>query len=112
MMRDAAHPDVAKVLRAYCPKNVALMRELAAATEPDDDGAVMWLCLGLPMLGWAPAARGLMRRVLPPSTTIDERRADREGRNEDLIRTIRSSGDESLDKTALENDARSRSRHN
>ena len=31
------HPDVAKVLRAYCPKNVVLMRELVAITNPHDD---------------------------------------------------------------------------
>ena len=57
------------------------MGELAAVVKPEDDEAIMWLSLGLPMLGWAPAARGLMERNLPATASIDEWLADRIPRN-------------------------------
>ena len=60
IFKEGLHPDVARVLQAYCPKNVVFMRELVATLDPADDEAIMCLCLGPPMLGWAPSARGLM----------------------------------------------------
>ena len=74
-------PDAARVLRAYACKKIAFMREIAAVAHPEDDGSAMLLALGLPMLGWAPPARGLMQRDIEPTTTIAEFMADRGPRN-------------------------------
>ena len=63
---DLVHPLIGKVLRAYTDKNVATMRELWFITQPPDYSAVAALCVGLPMLGWAPPAFGLLPRVKGP----------------------------------------------
>ena len=96
-IREAAHPSVRRVLEAYLPKNLAFMREMGLACGCDDDEAVLRLFLGLPMLGWAPDARGLMKRVRHPSCSVPEWLADREQRNDKLLRGIRGSGDHDLD---------------
>ena len=75
------HSDVAKVLVAYGRKNLVLMRELVAVINPEDDESIMWLALGLPMIGWAPVARGLMNRTSPPAATVDDWLTGRETRN-------------------------------
>ena len=95
------HPHVEKVLRTFACKKVAFMREVLAVVQPLDDEAVMHLVLGLPMLGWAAVARGLMQRVLQPTATIEEFLEDREPRNAELIRGVKSSGDEELDRISF-----------
>ena len=62
-----------------------------------DDEAVLRLFVGLPMLGWAPDARGLMKRCRPPDCAISDWLCDREARNFRILRGIRSSGDADLD---------------
>ena len=54
---------MAAVLRAIGIKNVVLMRELAFTCRSLDISPPAYLLIGLPMLGWAPGAEGLMRRM-------------------------------------------------
>ena len=95
-----AHPYVAAVLRAYKMKKVAFMREVCFVCQPEDYAAVPSLLIGLPMLGWACPAFGLMNRVSPPTHTIDEWLGDRIARNMKIIARISSSGDQFLDEAA------------
>ena len=94
-------PSVGAVLNAYKPKKVAFMREVAYLTEPEDYAAVCMLVVGLPMLGWAAPAMGLMPRVKPPTCSTDEWLEDRENRNQRIIGRVTSSGDEVLDTEAF-----------
>lgn len=94
--------SVVKTLRAYNSKNLAFMREVIYITQSCDDECVMWLALGIPMLGMAPPARGLMDRVQPPDATIGEWMADTHSRNLSLLPRLGPSGDETLDTVAYE----------
>ena len=59
-------PRTAVVLKSYAVKNVAFMREVSYVTGSDDQESALRLMTGLPMLGWAPVAEGLVPRVSPP----------------------------------------------
>ena len=96
------HANVQLVLGAFGQKNLAFMREVAYVRGTTDDEAAIWLSLGLPMLGWAPPARGLMDRVRTPEVSIDDFLVDRVVRNEDLIAQVKSSGDDSLDRVSFQ----------
>jgi hypothetical protein len=101
-IRQLVHPSVAKVLEAYGPKNLALMREIDHLCNPDDFQATMWLALGLPMLGWAPPAAGLLSRLRPPEASIESWLEDRCARNSSILQGIRPSGDNVLDQISLD----------
>ena len=77
------------------------MRELWFLSVPADYSAVAALCTGLPMLGWAPPAFGLLPRVRPPSDTFSSWKATAVARNEKLIGRARASGDGELDAKAF-----------
>ena len=51
---------VATMLRAIGLKNVSLMREIAFVCGSRDISPPAFPLIGLPMLGWSPAADGLM----------------------------------------------------
>ena len=101
-IRELAHPSVRRVLEAYHPKNLAFMREIGYVCGCDDDEVVLRLFVGLPMVGWAPNARGLMRRTRPPLCTIPEWLDGRVARNRKLVHGIRGSGDYRLDYKAYQ----------
>ena len=96
------HPRVKRVLVAYGIKKLAFMREVCNICGCMDDEAVMHLAIGLPLLGWAPAARGLMDRKREPECTIDEFLEGRKERNAKLIQRLKSTGDDKLDATAYQ----------
>ena len=63
---ERCHVEVARVARAYGTKNVCLTRELQFIVGTSDSIVCLGLVLGLPQIGWAPAAQGLtLRRRLP-----------------------------------------------
>ena len=97
---DLVDVGVAKVLRAFRTKRIAFMREVSFVTQPTDDEHVMWLCLGLPILGWAPPARGLMERVQAPAITLEEFSSTSVARNAALLQYCKSSGDTKLEDIA------------
>jgi len=94
-------PSVRAVLHAGSCKNVAAMRELAFLCGTADVASPAYLLTGLPMLGWTPAADGLMARACPPQTSINEWAADSATRNQSLLRMAGPSGDDLLDSTAF-----------
>lgn len=57
---------VATMLGAIGHKNVSLTREIAFVCGSRDISSPAFLLIGLPMLGWASAADGLMGRTRPP----------------------------------------------
>ena len=96
-------PDlVARVLRAYAVKKLALMRELWFVTQPRDYAAVACLCVGLPMIGWAPPAFGLMPRVKGPAKSYHDWKAEGPSRNAKIVGRIRDSNDFLLDSRAFD----------
>ena len=90
-------PSVQCVLRAFGTKNVVLMRELAYLCGTRDILSPCAMLIGLPMLGWAPGAEGLMPRMRHPTMTMDEFLVGRLERNRKLIGKTRPSGDAELD---------------
>ena len=93
--------SVQNVIRAKVTKNVALMRELTYLCRTTDGTSSAFLLVGLPMLGWTPAADGLMMRSSPPETSIDEWASRRSASNEDMKRRAGCSGDQELDTIAF-----------
>ena len=89
--------SVATVLKAFGTKNVPLMRELAYVCGTQDIASPALLLLGLPMLGWAPVAEGLMRRTKMPIQTMEEFLEDRAERNEKIIGSTKPSADTKRD---------------
>ena len=89
-IRQLAHPSVRRVLEAYMPKNIAFVREIGMACACYDDEAALRMFVGIPMLGWAPDAKGLMRRRKPPSTSIDEWLSECGRQNQRLLKGIHS----------------------
>ena len=71
-MIQLCEPSVAAVLRAFGTKNIALMRELAYVCGAQDIASPALLLLGLPMIGWAPGAEGLMRRTKEPLQSVED----------------------------------------
>jgi len=92
--------SVGKVLNAGVMKHVALMRELAVACRTEDIASPALLLIGIPMLGWAPPAHGLLARVSPPEMSMEEWTASRHNRNDTVLRMARASGDHALDEEA------------
>ena len=76
---EMVEPEVKIVLTAFGTKNVALMRELAYVCGSRDIASPSLLLLGIPMLGWAPVAEGLMERSKPPEISVDEFLAESAG---------------------------------
>jgi len=105
------NPTVKAVLEAYLKKNICFMRELNFVTNPRDFAAVTCLVLGLPMLGWAFPAYGLMERKREPTNSYEDWKTDCASRNSILSSRIQGSGDAELDsksfvKTMAEVDAK------
>ena len=98
---DLVHPLIGKVLRAYTDKNVATMRELWFITQPPDYSAVAALCVGLPMLGWAPPAFGLLFRVKGPVNSYGDWKRGAGARNSSIIHRLTGSNDVELDQRAF-----------
>ena len=96
-MLELVEPTVATVLRAFGIKNIAFIREIAFLCGARDISSPAFLLIGLPMLGWAPAAEGLMDRVRQPEMSIGEFVSSSPLRNERLLATIKASDDEELD---------------
>ena len=90
-------PSVATVLRAFGVKNVAFMREVAFLVGARDISSPAFLLIGLPMLGWAPGADGLMDRIREPEMSVDEFVSSSADRNKRLLATVRASEDDELD---------------
>ena len=93
-------PSVRAVLLAFGRKNVALMRGIAYVCSSRDVASPAFLLIGLPMLGWAPVAEGLMERVREPECSVDQFLEEREDRNERLLNAIKQSSDPELDEAA------------
>ena len=93
-------PSVAAVLNAFGVKNVALMREISYACGARDISSPAMLLIGLPMLGWAPGAEGLMDRTKPPNGSMKEFLETRMERNEKIQNSTRASSDAKLDEEA------------
>ena len=94
-------PSVARVLQAFGTKNVALMREIAFVCDTNDISSPGLLLIGLPMLGWAPGADGLMPRLKPPLQSVEEFLQSREERNEKILNSIKASTDTELQAEAF-----------
>ena len=90
-------PSVATVLRAFGVKNVVLMRELAFTCRSLDISSPAYLLIGLPMMGWARGAEGLMRRLKPPNCSIEEFLQTKDDRNSKILRSTKASSDPKLD---------------
>jgi len=97
-----APPEVSAVLKAYCVKRVAFMREVVHICSPDDYAAVSMLVMGLPMLGWSCPAFGLMSRVNHPIQSVEDFMSSRTSRNSRIVEKIGPSGDKVLDKLAYD----------
>ena len=54
------------------------------------------------MLGWAPAANGLMGRARLPKLSVEEFMGDRSQRNAKITAATKSSGDDIIDEEAYE----------
>jgi len=93
-----AHPNVRRVLEAYGIKKLAFLREVTIICGCEDDEAVMYLSLGLPLLGWAPPARGLMNRKRPPDVKISDFLENRAERNARLLKRLGPSKDDNVDR--------------
>ena len=91
---------VATMLQAVGYKNVAFMREITFACGSRDISSPAFLLIGLPMLGWAPAADGLMARARPPKVSVDEFLSERRERNMKLTAATEASGDQKLEEEA------------
>lgn len=91
---------VATMLQAMGIKSVAFMREIAFVCGSRDIASPSLLLIGLPMLGWAPAAEGLVARTRPPKISVEEFLEERDQRNEKLIAATKASGDNRLDEKA------------
>ena len=76
------------------------MREIAYVCNSRDLASPAFLLIGLPMIGWAPAADGLMERVKQPEFSVDEFLSDREDRNRRLVEATKASSDPELDDAA------------
>jgi hypothetical protein len=83
-----APPGVSAVLKAYCVKRVAFMREVVHLCSPEDYAAVSMLVMGLPMLGWSCPAFGLMDRVNHPNQSIEDFTSTRILRNSKIIERL------------------------
>jgi hypothetical protein len=88
---------VKAVLEAYLQKKICFMRELNFVTNPADFAAVACLVVGLPMLGWAFPAYGLMERRRAPANSYEDWKTDCASRNSLLVSRMQSSGDGELD---------------
>ena len=75
------NPMVKAVLEAYLQKKICFMRELNFVTNPADFAAVACLVVGLPMLGWAFPAYGLMERQRAPANSYEDWKTDCASRN-------------------------------
>ena len=95
-------PRVRKVLLAYGTKKLAFMREVCNVCGCSDDTAIIGLALGLPLLGWAPPAIGLMSRRREPEYEIEDFLEGREERNVKLIQRIKSTGSDEVDEAAFQ----------
>ena len=73
-----------RVLQAFGTKNVVLMGEIAFVCDTNDISSPVLLLIGLPMLGWAPSADGLMPRLEAPLQSVEEFLESRFGRVEDF----------------------------
>ena len=98
---EACAPSVQAVLKSFGRKNVALMREIAYTCNSRDVASPAFMLIGLPMLGWAPGADGLMVRVKEPEVSINDFLAEREERNRKLFEAMKPSSDPELDKAAF-----------
>lgn len=96
------HPYVRNVLCAYGVKTLAFMREVGDICGCLDDEAIIYLAIGLPLLGWAPPARGLMSRVRGPECCISDFLEKKSERNAKLIKRLGSSGDNEVDVAAFQ----------
>ena len=92
---------VSRVLRAYAVKKIGMMREIWFVAQPRDYAAVACLCVGLPMLGWAPPAFGLMPRLKAPSNSYADWKLECSSRNSKIIGRIQKSSDFLLDSLAF-----------
>lgn len=101
-IRQLAAREVGVVLNSYAPKCIAFMREVSFVCQSSDNEAPLRLFLGLPMLGWAPRANGMMDRVTPPDETIEQWTSRRVERNSKLLARIGPSGDVDLDQQAYD----------
>ena len=97
-----APPGVSAVLKAYCVKRVAFMREFVHLCSPEDYAVVSILVMGLPMLGWSCPAFGLMDRVNHPIQSIEDFTSTRILRNSKIIERLGASKDAILDKLAYD----------
>lgn len=89
--------SVQAVLGAFGTKNVVFMCELAFICGSRDITSPCALLVGLPMLGWAPGADGLMQRVRQRQVSMEEFLQGCPERNRRLIAKTRPSGDAALD---------------
>ena len=99
---EMASAPVRAVLRAYCEKQVCFMQELAFIVGPSDYAAIPSLMTGLPMVGWAPPADGLMERIKQPETSVDVWLQAREATNAKVLSRVGPSGDDALDKQSFD----------
>ena len=83
-------------------EHIALVRELQLVAQLQDAAAPAGLVQGLPMLGQAAPARGLMRRYHLPLASIARWESGRVARNMAALESIHSSSDIDLDIAALE----------
>ena len=95
-------PSVKAVLKAVSTKNVVAMREIQFIAGSMDVSSPGLLLIGLPMLGWTPAATGLLPRISGPQMTIQEWEDHRDERNAKILRSLGPSGDDELDKKTYE----------
>ena len=73
------------------------MREVAYAFASRDIASPAYLLLGLPMLGWSPAADGLMARTRETVCPASDFLLGRAHRNNKLLASTKASGDDKLD---------------
>ena len=99
---ERASRTVKAVLTSYKRKNIAFIREVCCVCGPNDLSAVVGMVVGLPMLGWAPPADGLMQRVKEPEQSIEKFVETRISRNMRLVAKASSSGDDVLDKESFQ----------
>ena len=102
MILEMVEPSVGAVLRAIGVKQVALMREISVVCGSRDITSPALLLIGLPMLGWAPSAEGMLDRVKAPTKTVEAFIEERAERNEKILGSMKASGDDKLDLEALE----------
>ena len=88
------------MLGVLSKKNLVFMREISFVVGCPDYSALLELVRGLPMAGWARHCPSLVQRFSIVPVAIDSSLDNVDVHNENVLKSVRSSGDEGADRLA------------